>query len=71
MGIVHRDIKPENIIITDQFKLKLANFEIAKKFNIESNEGILSKEGTFEYMAPERITRENCSEKITLREAWL
>lgn len=54
-GIVHRDIKPANIIIQDDFRIKIADFGIAKLPHSE-----LTKTGeilgTPNYMSPEQIT---------------
>ena len=50
---VHRDIKPENILITNNFKPKLADFGTSAKKNIIANTFC----GTYEYMAPEVYLR--------------
>ena len=46
---VHRDIKPENILLDDDFKAILADFDLACKIS----ESKIGQVGTFGYMAPE------------------
>lgn len=50
-GIVHRDIKPENIFISPSGNYKLGDFGIARI--IEKTDTVLSRKGTYVYMAPE------------------
>ena len=51
LGIMHRDIKPENIFISKFGEYKLGDFGIARK--LENTSSIMSKKGTYLYMAPE------------------
>lgn len=50
-NIIHRDIKPENIFISPSGDYKLGDFGIAR--TIEETANIMSKKGTYTYMAPE------------------
>ncbi len=55
LGIIHRDIKSQNIMISDDGKVKILDFGIAK--SIETN-GVTTEAtilGTPEYMSPESI----------------
>ena len=53
-NIIHRDLKPENIFLNKDFKIKIGDFGISKKFE-ESNQYAHSQIGTIHYMAPEMI----------------
>lgn len=49
--VIHRDIKPENIFISEFGDYKLGDFGVARM--LEETHGMLSKQGTSLYMAPE------------------
>lgn len=50
-GIIHRDIKPENIFISKDGNYKLGDFGVARV--AEKTVSVMSKKGTYGYMAPE------------------
>lgn len=53
-GIIHRDIKPENILLSNEGRIKLSDFGLARNVSnrTESQEVL----GTVGYMAPELVT---------------
>jgi len=56
IGIVHRDIKPENVILTDEGRVKVADFGLARAASANtSTVGVLM--GTVAYLAPELVVR--------------
>ena len=50
-NIIHRDIKPANIFIDRFGSYKLGDFGVARQ--LESSVSMMSKKGTYNYMAPE------------------
>jgi eukaryotic-like serine/threonine-protein kinase len=57
-GIVHRDIKPENVIISDEGRIKVADFGLARVLagdadGMTMTRGLLI--GTVAYLAPEQV----------------
>ena len=53
-GVVHRDIKPHNMILTDEGRLKVTDFGIARAANVVQMTEVGSIVGTAQYLSPEQ-----------------
>lgn len=65
-GIIHCDIKPHNILLTEDRKVKVTDFGIARAINsstIVNKEGIL---GSVHYLSPEQASGDSITEKTDI-----
>jgi len=61
--IIHRDVKTDNILLTEEGKVKLTDFGLAKLRGTVHKTKTGSTLGTFSYMSPEQI----CGEEVDQR----
>ena len=65
-GIVHRDIKPANIMVTDEGVVKLCDFGLARRVDIEGAGDGGTIAGTPFYIAPEQIRNERLDSRADI-----
>ncbi len=61
-GIVHRDIKPSNVMVTDDGRVVLLDFGVAKQMLTTDLQSTSALVGTPAYFAPERLQRTGARE---------
>ena len=66
IGVIHRDLKPANLIITNDGRVKLVDFGIAKLFGFGEQTAAGSILGTADYMAPEQASNDPITPRTDL-----
>ena len=56
-GLVHRDIKPENVLLTEDDRIKVGDFGLARAVTEVTSATTGTVLGTVAYLAPELVTR--------------
>jgi len=71
-GFVHRDIKPENVLVSDDGRVKVADFGLARAVatsNSSATQGVLI--GTVAYLSPEQVERGEADERSDIYAAGI
>ncbi|MEW9527935.1 Stk1 family PASTA domain-containing Ser/Thr kinase [Microbispora sp. NPDC049125] len=55
-GLVHRDVKPENVLLTDDGRVKVVDFGLARAVEASNQTKTGMMIGTIGYMSPEQVT---------------
>ncbi len=68
VGIVHRDLKPANLMVTDDHRVKLTDFGIAKDLSSTSTQLTQDNHtvGTVAYMSPEQLAGRDLTRRSDL-----
>src|SRR5436305_7239258 len=53
-GVIHRDVKPHNMVLTEDGRLKVTDFGIARAANTQQMTEVGSIVGTAQYLSPEQ-----------------
>ncbi|MFD0330937.1 protein kinase [Streptacidiphilus monticola] len=56
-GLVHRDVKPENVLLTEDGRVKVADFGLVRAVDAHTAATTQQVLGTVSYLAPEQIER--------------
>ncbi|PAV81374.1 hypothetical protein WR25_09356 [Diploscapter pachys] len=65
-GVIHRDLKPSNIVVNDRCILKVLDFGLARKLNVDTSMRMSDYVVTRYYRAPEVILGLPYSEKVDI-----
>lgn len=67
--IAHRDIKPENLLLSEDGKIKIADFGVSVLFDSE-NDMTNASAGTAAFMAPEMCQKDNQKYSARMTDIW-
>jgi eukaryotic-like serine/threonine-protein kinase len=76
-GVVHRDLKPANLIVTQDGRLKILDFGLAKYLEPTSQAGATTESatgcvpGTLPYMSPEQLRSERIDARTDIHAAGM